>query len=158
MNKILFIVIAICTIAAASFAQSDIEIQKEKTAIKNIIQTAYVEGLQNEGDFFKIDKGFHPSFKLIGIGQGNEIWEYPIYTWKERVRVKKEKGEFSKKDKKEVSIKFLNVDVTGTAAIAKFEFYVGDALKYVDYLSLYKFEDDWKIVSKIYYQFPEEKR
>ncbi len=157
MSKILITVIAICTIAVASFAQTDANINSEKDAIKKIIQIAYVDGLQNEGDFDKIDQGFHPSFTLIGIGQGNEIWEYPIYTWKERVKVRKEKGEYPKEDKKKVTIKFLNVDVTGTAAMAKFEFYVGNELKYIDYLSLYKFGDNWKIVSKIFYQFPEKK-
>ena len=31
----------------------------------------------------------------------------------------------------------------------------GKEKKYIDYMSLYKFENQWKIVNKIYYQFPE---
>ncbi len=47
------------------------------------------------------------------------------------------------------------IDVTGTAAVAKLEFYVGKTLKYIDYMSLYKFGDEWKIVNKIFYKVPE---
>jgi hypothetical protein len=56
-----------------------------------------------------------------------------------------------------VSVKFLNIDVEGTAAVAKVEFYTGNTLRYIDFLSLYKFESGWKIVGKIFYQIPEKK-
>ena len=59
-------------------------------------------------------------------------------------------------EEKKISIQFLSVDVTGTAAVAKFEFYVGDELKYIDYLSLYKFDDKWKLVSKIFFKFEDQ--
>ena len=58
-----------------------------------------------------------------------------------------------KKEENKVSVKFLLVDVTGNAAVAKFEFYVGQKLTFVDYQFLYKFQENWKIVSKIYYKF-----
>ncbi len=122
-------------------------------AIKTIIQSAYVDGLQNDGDMDKIDKGFHPDFNLLGIGQNNKMWKLPIEKWKERVVQKVEKGEIPKKGDDRVTIKFLNVDVTGTAAVAKIEFYIGTKLTYVDYISLYKFGEDWKIVNKIFYKF-----
>jgi len=37
--------------------------------------------------------------------------------------------------------------------MAKIDFYVGDKLTYVDYISLYKFEEGWKMVNKIFYKF-----
>jgi hypothetical protein len=126
---------------------------KEKEAIKKVIQTAYVEGLQNEGDTIKIDLGIHPGFNLIGIGKDNSMWNYSITDWKADVFKKKEKGFFPRTGDKKVSIKFMNIDITGTAAIAKIEFYVGDKLTYVDYISLYKFSDGWKMVNKIFYKF-----
>ncbi|MBC8321836.1 MAG: nuclear transport factor 2 family protein [Bacteroidetes bacterium] len=36
--------------------------------------------------------------------------------------------------------------------MAKFEFYIGNKLTYIDYISLDKFKDGWKIVSKIFYK------
>ncbi|MFA8433245.1 MAG: nuclear transport factor 2 family protein [Marinifilaceae bacterium] len=36
----------------------------------------------------------------------------------------------------------------------KVVFYKGNAPLFTDYLSLYKFNDGWKIVNKIYYRHP----
>ena len=155
MKTTIFAVILSLFAASFTYSQTETELKKEKEAIKKVIRTAYVEGLQNEADFDKIDKGFHPAFQLLGIGQGQTIWSLPIYTWKENVKRKKAKGEYPKADDKKVNIKFLLIDITGTAAMAKFEFYVGKEKKCVDYLSLYKFENNWKIVNKIFYKFPE---
>lgn len=127
-------------------------IDKEKEAIKRVIQTAYVEGLQNEGDAAKIDSGIHPDFVLLGIGEGNDMWKYSITDWKAKTEKKVKDGELPRTGDDKVSIKFKTIDVTGTAAMAKIEFYVGDKLTYVDYISLYKFEDGWKMVNKIFYK------
>ncbi|MCU4156284.1 nuclear transport factor 2 family protein [Carboxylicivirga sp. A043] len=126
---------------------------KEIKAIKKVIQSAYVEGIQNEGDIAKIDAGIHPDFNLLGIGENGAIWKLPISEWKEKVVQRKSEGKLPRDKDNLISVKFLSVDVTGTAAVAKFEFYVGEELKYIDYISLYKFDDGWKLVSKIYYKF-----
>jgi hypothetical protein len=125
--------------------------EEEKEAIKKVIQTAYVEGLQNEGDADKIDLGFHPDFNLLGIGKDNAMWKLPIADWKAKAVKKREEGKLPSDDKK-VSVKFQSIDVTGTAAVAKIEFYVGEKLTYIDYISLYKFDDGWKMVNKIFYK------
>ncbi|MEO0398166.1 MAG: nuclear transport factor 2 family protein [Pseudomonadota bacterium] len=123
--------------------------------IKSTIQTAYVEGLQNEGDLEKIDQGFHPDFAMLGVGDDGSMWKLPIAKWKEGVAKEVEEGKLPTSDEEKVSVKFLSVDVTGAAAVAKFEFYIGDTLSYVDYMSLYKFGDDWKIVAKVFHQIKE---
>jgi len=126
--------------------------ETDEEAIKDVIQTAYVEGLQNEGNLEKIDAGIHPGFNLLGIGEGNEMWNLSIADWKAKTVKRLEAGELPRKDNM-IYIKFLNIDITGTAAVAKIDFYVGEKLTYVDYISLYKFEDGWKMVNKIYYKF-----
>ena len=151
MKKLIlvFAVVAMCT---QVFAQ---EATKDKDAIKKVIQTAYVEGLQNEGDLDKIDSGIHPDFRLIGIGKENSMWNLPIDKWKEKTKKKKADGKLPKTGDKKVSVKFASIDVTGTAAVAKIKFFVGKKLTYVDYISLYKFPNGWKMVNKIYYKIPE---
>jgi len=148
--KKLGLLFVICLITTLSFAQN---LDDEKSAIKKVIQTAYVEGLQNEGDLKKIDSGVHPEFNLLGISEDGKLWKLPIDEWKQRVIKGMKAGEYPRKGDKMVSIEFLNIDITGTAAVASFEFYIGKEKKYVDYISLYKFDDGWKMVSKIYYQF-----
>jgi len=140
----------------ASHAQEFIS--EDQQAIMDVIQTAYIEGLQNEGDLEKMDSGFHPGFELLGIGKGNQMWKLPIYNWKESTKDAVKEGKKPRKDEELVSVNFLSVDVSGTAAAVKLEFYVAEKLTYIDYLTLYKFEDGWKIVSKIFYKFPEKEQ
>jgi len=133
------------------FSLSAQDIEKEKEAIKKVIQTAYVEGLQNEGDIDKIDSGIHPDFDLLGIGDNNSMWKYPIKDWKVKTLEKVKDGDLPRKGE-QVSVVFKMIDVTGNAAMAKIDFYVGDKLSYVDYISLYKFDEGWKMVNKIFYK------
>jgi hypothetical protein len=49
-------------------------------------------------------------------------------------------------------VEFVNIDISGSAACAKIELYQNKKKIFTDYLSLYKFSDGWKIVSKIYYR------
>lgn len=148
--KKLQMLVFIMTFIVSAFAQTN---EKEIEAIKKVIQSAYVEGIQNEGNISKIDAGIHQDFNLLGIGEGGKIWKLPIDDWKKKVMDRKKNGQLPRSKDKLISVKFLSVDVTGTAAVAKFEFYVADELKYIDYISLYKFEDGWKLVSKIFYKF-----
>ena len=134
------------------FAQTDIE--EEKEAIKKVINTAYLEWLQNEGDLEKIDSGIHPGFVLLGKGQGEAMWKLPINQWKDRVKERKAEGYYPRTGEDKISINFKHIDVTGTAAMVKLEFFVGDTLTYVDYISLYKFDGKWMMVNKIFYTFP----
>jgi len=136
------------------FAQDE----DQKELIKNVIQSAYVDGLCNNADADAVNKGFHPGFTLLGVGNGNIMWSYPIYSWMESAKNGKKKGLKYSFQNELTTIKFLFIDVSGTAAVAKIEFYEGNVLKFIDYLSLLKFEDGWKIVSKTFYSLPQEKK
>ncbi len=125
--------------------------KKEKEAIKKTILMAYQDGLLNEGDVKKIDKGFHPDFEMLGINQQGEMYRYHLNDWKANNEKKLADGRLPKKGKDQVKIKIPMVDVTGIAAVAKIDFYVNDKLTFVDYQSLYKLDGEWKIVAKIYH-------
>ena len=127
--------------------------QTEIELIQQAIQTGYVEGLQNEGDFAKIDKGIHPDFALLIPGPNGELQKRTLAEWKKEIKQRLASGDLPRKPGNLVTIQFLNVDVIGNAAVAKFDFYIGDKLAYLDYQFLYKFADGWKIVSKIYHTY-----
>ncbi|NOY49532.1 MAG: nuclear transport factor 2 family protein [Chlorobi bacterium] len=128
------------------------ELKNDEASIKEVIQTAYVEGLMNEGNKTKIESGFHPDFTLLGIDKGDNMWKYPIANWKNQQLEKRNKGELPLEGNKKVAIIFETIDISGKAAMAKIQFYVGPKLTYIDYISLYKFESGWKMVSKIFYK------
>jgi len=126
-------------------------VEEDKKAIKNVIQTAYIEGLQNEGNIEKINFGIHPEFELLGVGKNDNMWKYSITDWKTKTIEKVKDGELPRKGE-QVKVEFRTIDITGTAAMEKIELFVGKKLAYVDYISLYKFEDGWKMVNKIFYK------
>jgi hypothetical protein len=152
MKKILWLMI-VSAISFSVCAQQQGANEADIALIRATIQIAYVEGLQNEGDTVKINSGFHPGFELLIPGKNGELEKYSLTAWKEKIKASLASGKLPRKEADKVSVKFLNVDVTGDAAMAKFEFYVGEKLTFVDYQFLYKFKDGWKIVSKIFYKY-----
>jgi hypothetical protein len=150
-KAIILLVFAILVVSVR--AQNQNRDEAEIAQIKAVIQSAYVEGLQNEGDFTKIDRGFHPAFELLIPDDNGGLKKYSLTEWKEKIKANLATGKMPKKGDDLVSVKFLFVDVTGNTAVAKFEFYIGTKLTFVDYQFLYKYKDGWKIVSKIYHKF-----
>jgi hypothetical protein len=127
--------------ASPAFAQSD------EDAIKALIQSAYVDGLQNLGDLEKTKAGFHPDFVLLGLRDG-KLTRLPIAEWVASAEKRKADGA-----KPPLTVcKFLVIDVTGSAASVKLELHQNDKRIFTDYLSLYMFPDGWKIVGKIYHR------
>lgn len=144
------IVLIVFTIISMSIIQAQ-EIKKEKEAIKTVIQTAYVDGLQNNGEVKDIENGFHPGFNLLGINH-DMLTKFPIYSWIESFEKRKEKDPGLPAKEEKITCDFLLIDVTGNAAMAKIQLNRNNNLLFTDYLQLYKFEEGWKIVSKIYFR------
>jgi hypothetical protein len=135
--------IALLMVSVSLWAQGT----PDEEAIKALVQTAYVDGLQNLGDLQKTRAGFHPDFVLLGLKDG-KLTRLPIADWIASAEKRKAEGQ-----KPPLTVcKFLLVDVTGNAAVVKLELHREGKHIFTDYLSLYKFPDGWKIVAKIYYR------
>jgi len=155
MKKTIVTIVLLAMIPIFLLAQE--EYKEDKEAIKKVIQTAYVDGLQNKGPVEDVEMGFHPGFELLGM-RNDDLTKWPIYSWilYHESKLKEDPGP-PKKDEF-VTAKFPLIDVTENAAIAKVELYKGGEQIFTDYLSLYKFEEGWQIVSKIYYRLPKEEK
>ena len=147
MKNTILVSLIILLSFSALFGQDDQA--KEKELIKQAIQIAYVDGLCNNADEEAIKKGIHAGFELLYPRKGNTLWRLPIYNWIEMAKQGKEKGNKYSFQNEFTTVKFLFIDITGNVAVAKIEFYEGEELNFIDYLSLIKFEDGWKMVSKI---------
>ncbi len=130
------------------FAQG---VDTEKDAVKKVIQSSYIDGLHNKGELSDIEKGFHPGFVLLGV-KDNSLTQYPIYTWIESFNKRKNADPTPLKPEQKMVCEYLQIDITGNAAMAKINLKKNDVLIFTDYLLLYKFEDGWRIVSKTYYR------
>ncbi len=117
--------------------------------IKDVINKAYIEGLHNGGNLDETRKGFHPGFDLL-ILKNNQLEKLPIYSWIESSEKKRKENPTPPAIK--TTVNFVNIDITGTSAVAKIELLREGKLIFTDYLSLYKFEEGWRIVGKIYFK------
>jgi hypothetical protein len=115
---------------------------------RDVIKSAYVDGIFNEGNVNKIRAGWYPTcdicifsvasdtctkskaFRFIPMFENNPVGLTPGTT-----------------------CKIPLVHITGYAAIAVVEIFHGEKQIYTDYMNLYKFSDGWKIVTKTFYAF-----
>ncbi|KAB2868989.1 MAG: nuclear transport factor 2 family protein [Bacteroidales bacterium] len=119
--------------------------------IKEVINKAYIEGIHNGGDLNETRKGFHPGFDLLML-QNNQLNKLPIYNWIESSERARKENLNAQRPK--TTVNYVNIDITGTAAVAKIELLREGKLIFTDYLMLYKFEEGWKIVGKTYFRHP----
>jgi len=119
--------------------------------IKEVINKAYIEGIHNGGDLNETRKGFHTGFDLLML-QNNQLNKLPIYNWIESSERARKENPNAQRPK--TTVNYVNIDITGTAAVAKIELLREGKLIFTDYLMLYKFEEGWKIVGKTYFRHP----
>jgi len=142
--KKLLIAFLFLTVFAATAQTTD------EQAIRDVITTSYIGGIQNGGPSEDIRKGFHPTFTMLRLID-NDVKPYAIEEW--IAAIEKRKQENAPAQPKAEG-KFITVDITGNAATVKLELYRDNKKTFTDYLVLYKFTEGWKIVSKTYYRHP----
>jgi hypothetical protein len=123
---------------------------QDEESIKQVITTSYVNGIQNRGSSEDIRKGFAPTFTMLRF-VNNEVKPYPIEEWIAAIEKSKAQNEPAQP---KAEGKFINIDITGTAAVVKLDLFRDGKRTFTDYLVLYKFTEGWKIVSKTYYRHP----
>jgi len=119
----------------------------EKEAIKRVVEEAYIQGIHGNQDERTVRSGFHQDFTMLVL-QNNIVEKVTVGEWLDRI-------EAMKADNPELwsaktTHSFVLIDVTGYAAVAKLDVWKGETHFSTDYMLLYKFEDGWRIVSKIF--------
>jgi len=135
---------AACFIAI--YTTSAIAQQNDAELVQQVVQSAYVDGFANLTNIPAFEKSFHPTFEMLWL-KDQQVEKTTIAQWSEGV--KRRVARAGTKPSVLFTSKFVLIDVTGAVAVAKLELYEADKLSYTDYLSLYKFADGWKIVSKV---------
>jgi hypothetical protein len=145
MKRVIFLTAIAIIISVTAIAQT----AEDKEAIMKVIQTGYVDGLQNFGDTEVTKKCFYPGFFITNYNPtNNQITHTPIYNWIESVEKTKASGNIPNR---KITVEFDMIDITGYTAMAKIRLIEnGSRLLFTDYLLLYKFTEGWKIVQKTY--------
>jgi hypothetical protein len=120
---------------------------KEKEAIKKVIEEAYIYGIHGNQDEEKIRNGFHEDFSML-VKIDNHLEKVTVDEWLPRIdQMKKDNPEMWAA---ETRYTFDLIDETDYAAVAKLDVHKGSVHFSIDYMLLYKFEEGWKIVSKVF--------
>lgn len=151
MNTKLFVyaiavVLFSCLLTHAAELKGETSLQ-DSVEIKRIKQTivqSYVEGIFLKGDYKLVKKGWHPDCDIVVL-ENEKLVKLPASYWVKRLKKSPQPLDPS------VTYSFSDVRVTGYAAIASVEIFSQGKHLYTDYMCLYKFDDKWQIVTKIYY-------
>jgi hypothetical protein len=139
------ITVLLTTIGALAVAND------EKQAVMKVVDEAYVQGVHANPSGEAMRKGFHADFIMFVFDAG-KINKVTRDEWISRLEANKAKDGNSPKPV--VKADFPLVEITGNAAVVKVELHRDGKHIFSDYLSLYKFDDGWKIVGKIFYRHP----
>ena len=140
MKRLSFLTAALLLLACATAYGQTPRPGDEEAAVRQAVQS-YLHGLKFN-DVESLKKAFWPEAKLFWVKKDGKLGQLTQSQWYEGFAAsagKEEKGD----------LKITDVDMTGDAASVKVEEdYPGSV--YIDYLSLLKFDGEWKIVNKIY--------
>ena len=118
-----------------------------KEAIRRVIEKAYIQGIHGDQDEETVKSGFHQDFAMLVL-QNDTIDKVTVDEWLDRIETMK--AENPELWKAETTHNFELIDVAGYAAVAKLDVYKGTTHFSTDYMLLYRFEEGWRIVSKIF--------
>ena len=116
----------------------------ENLDVKQIEETIhkYFKGF-SEAEPALVSEAFHSETRLYSVEEG-QLDKTEMKDWLLNLQKRKEGGE-----KREGTLEILLLDQTKEAAIVKVKI-TFKTMQFVDYLSLLKLGDAWKVVGKIY--------
>lgn len=117
-----------------------VKAQSEDEAVKLCVNN-YLEGV-SKGDAAKLNQAFHPTAMLRTVNAAGAIQDIPVAKF---VSSMPAGGIVTKGG----STKMVSYSYVGVSALATVELLFGD-FKYIDLLSMLKFGNEWKIVSRVF--------
>ncbi len=118
----------------------------DEEAIRDVLQHSYVEGMYIKRDPELLRSGLASTFVMQVFWDG-ELSRSTVSEWFARMKLN------GKPTAKKIESKIKVLDVTGVAAVARVDLYVNSKHKYTDYFGLYKTDEGWKMVTKMFHAY-----
>lgn len=149
MRRVYLLTIAAALLVSTALFAGEAEMEMERDAIREAIESAYIKGIHTDWDAEAVRNGFHSEFTML-IFEEEGIRKLPIGDWVKSIE--RNKKNHPEGPQYKITHEIPMVDITGNAAVAKIEIYKDGTHIFTDYMSLYKFEGGWKIIGKIFYR------
>jgi len=120
----------------------------EDAAIIAAVDQAYVHGVHIDNDPALMRAGMHDSFVMF-VQSDKGVTQLTRDAWIERLAASKAAQDPNAK-KPEIKADITVLDRSGKAAVAKVALFRDGKQIFTDYISLYRFDDGWKLVAKIF--------
>ncbi len=116
----------------------------EDAAIRDVLQRCYVDGMYVKRDPDALRSGLASTFVMQVYWEG-ELSNRTASEWLDRMKLS------GVPTKKHIESQIKVLDVTGVAAVARVDIHVDSKHKYTDYFCLYKTDEGWKMVTKMFH-------
>ncbi|MGZ5443611.1 MAG: nuclear transport factor 2 family protein [Thermoanaerobaculia bacterium] len=144
MKKTLLLALLVCAISTVALADDS-----EHAAIVAVVDQAYVHGVHIDGDADKMRAGMHDSFVMF-VRSDKGITQMTRDAWIERLTASKAGA--ANATKPEIKANITVLDRSGNAAVARVDLFRDGKQIFTDYISLYRFDDGWKLVAKTFHR------
>ena len=143
MTSRIVIILSVLLVAAAAVAVQP-KTASDEQAIEKVLRENYVEGMYIKHDRDVLRAGLAPTFVM------QVYWDGKLSTTTRSQWLKKLKlSGVPTKKRVESTIKVL--DIEGVAAVARVDLHIDSKHMYTDFFGLYKTEDGWTIVTKMFH-------
>lgn len=143
------VLVLLMTAMTAVAGATDAGDAAEDAAIVAAVDRAYVHGVHIDNDPALMRSGMHDSFVMF-VQSDKGITQLTRDAWIERLTAPKAPGANAKKPEIKADITVL--DRSGKAAVAKVALFRDGKQIFTDYISLYRFDDGWKLVAKTFHR------
>jgi hypothetical protein len=133
----------IALVTGIGFGVAAEQADTDERAIRDVVRDAYVSGVFIARDEAAVRRGFHPDFVLT-VHQDDGVIVAPLDIWLDRLKL----DGVPSRDAVTHDVDF--VDITGRTALIKLRLTINGRHRYTDYMGLYRFDEGWRIVNKVY--------
>ena len=147
MSRSFLCTCALVTIAVLGLTGSASDQDENEKAIQAVLERSYVDGVFRKRDPDLVREGFAPTFVFQRYWNG-KLGSSTLDEWLEKMKLDRVPSE------KNFSAKIDVLDIAGDAAVVRLDLFEESRHKYRDYFGLYRTEQGWKIVSKLFHAMP----
>ncbi|MDH5402702.1 MAG: nuclear transport factor 2 family protein [Candidatus Heimdallarchaeota archaeon] len=116
-------------------------------SVLKTIELGYIEGIHRQANRELTNKYVHDLFSMF-VRKGEEVEIWSIHQWMDQLEERKKTKPES--FDRQVDYAITNVEIHNSFATVVLDLYIDSKMYAKDCFSLYKFEDGWKIMTKVY--------